>query len=163
MFFLRADLTAHWRGVYCSLIFPRTYDSQVCTYLGEMGVQWGLLTDGNKYIMYNSSSGASFEDQKFLTMQIKTTDTEDGLLLDDLADKLVALLSRKCLENDEIQGAYETHVINRHMEDALSSLLTEPFDTLASATKKEFKEERVKIDPDLKIGQKQIISYLNFM
>ena len=109
---------------------------QLCTYLGEMGVQWGLLTDGNKYIMYNSNSGISFEDQKFLTMQIKTADTEDGLSLDDLADKLVALLSRKCLENDEIQEAYESHVVNRHIGDALSSLLTEPFDTLASAIKK---------------------------
>ena len=136
---------------------------QLCTYLGEMGVQWGLLTDGNKYIMYNSSSGVSFEDQKFLTMQIKTIDTEDGLSIDELADKMIALLSRRCLENDEIQVAYEAHVINRHIEDALSSLLTEPFNTLASSIKKEFKEDRVKIDPSLKITQKQIISYLEFI
>ena len=133
---------------------------QLCSYLGEMGVQWGLLSDGNKYIMYNSKSGASFEDQKFLTMQIKTVDTEDGLSLDELADNLIALLSKECLESDEIQNFYKSHVINRHIEDALSSLLTEPFDTLASSIKKEFKEERVKVDPNLKITQKQVISYL---
>ena len=40
---------------------------QLCTYLGEMGVQWGVLTDGDKYVMYNSNSGSSFEEQKFLT------------------------------------------------------------------------------------------------
>ena len=136
---------------------------QLCTYLGEMGVQWGLLTDGNKFIMYNSNSGVSFEDKKFLTMQIKTIDTEDGLSIDELADKMIALLSKKCLENDEIQVAYESHVINRHIEDALSSLLTEPFNTLASSIKKEFKEDRVKVDPNLKITQKKIISYLEFI
>lgn len=133
---------------------------QLCTYLGEMGVQWGLLTDGNKYIMYNSSSGASFEDQRFLTMQIKTADTEDGISFEDLAEKLIALLSRRSLEKDEVQSFYESHIIDRHIEDALSSILLEPFDTLALAIKKEFKEDRVKVGPNVKITQKQIISYL---
>ncbi|MCY4645259.1 MAG: type I restriction enzyme HsdR N-terminal domain-containing protein [Bacteriovoracales bacterium] len=136
---------------------------QLCTYLGEMGVQWGLLTDGNKYIMYNSKAGVSFENQKFLTMQIKTVDTDDGLSLDELADKFIALLSRRCLENDEIQKTYESHVTHRHIDDALGSLLTTPFDTLASAIKKEFKEDRVRVDQNLKITQKQIISYLEFI
>ena len=133
---------------------------QLCTYLGEMGVQWGVLTDGNKYVMYNSKSGSSFEEQKFLTLQIKTADTEDGIPLDDLAGKFLALLSRKCLENDQIQRTYEDLVINRHIKEALDSLLTAPFKTLASAIKREFKEERVKVDSNLKITQKQIMSYL---
>lgn len=133
---------------------------QLCTYLGEMGVQWGVLTDGDKYVMYNSKSGSSFEEQKFLTLQIKTADTEDGIPLDDLAEKFLALLSRKCLENDQIQRAYEDLVINRHIKEALDSLLTTPFETLASAIKREFKQERVKVDLNLKITQKQIVSYL---
>ena len=133
---------------------------QLCTYLGEMGVQWGVLTDGDKYVMYNSKSGSNFEEQKFLTLQIKTADTEDGIPLDDLADKFLALLSRKCLESDQIQRAYEDLVINRHIKEALDSLLTAPFETLASAIKREFKEERVKVDSNLKITQKQIVSYL---
>ena len=134
---------------------------QLCTYLGETGVQWGVLTDGNKYIMYNSNSGASFEDQKFLTMQIKTMDTEDGLPQNDLADKLLALLSKQCLENDEIQKTYKYHVTNQHIENALESLLTPPFETLASAVAKEFKQERVKVDPNLRISSKEIMTYLH--
>lgn len=133
---------------------------QLCTYLGEMGVQWGVLTDGNKYIMYNSNSGVSFEEQKFLTMQIKTADTEDGVSFEELSEQFLALLSRKCLESDQIQCAYEALVVNRHIKDALDSLLTEPFDTLAAAIKKEFKEDRVKVDANLKITQKQVVSYL---
>ncbi len=118
---------------------------QLCTYLGEIGVQWGLLTDGNKYIMYNANAGASFEDQKFLTMQIKTADTDDGIPMAELASKLQSLLSRGCLEDDRIQKFYESHVIDSHIEDALLSLLSEPFDTLAAAIRKELKEERVKV------------------
>ncbi len=133
---------------------------QLCTYLGEMGVQWGVLTDGNKYVMYNSKSGSSFEEQKFLTLQIKTADTEDGISLDDLAEKFLALLSRKCLENDQIQCAYENLAIDRNIKEALDSLLTAPFETLASAIRREFKEERVKIDSNIRITQKQIVSYL---
>ena len=132
---------------------------QLCSYLGAIGVQWGVLTDGNKYIMYNANAGASFDDQKFLTMQIKTADTDDGIPTEELATKLQSLLSRKCLEDESIQKFYESHVINRHIEDALLSLLSEPFDTLASAIRKEFKEERVKVT-NIRITTAQIVNYL---
>ena len=132
---------------------------QLCSYLGEIGVQWGVLTDGNKYVMYNANAGVSFDDQKFLTMQIKTADTDDGIPMEELAIKLQSLLSRDCLEDKSIQKFYESHVIDRHIEDALLSLLSEPFDTLAAAIRKEFKEERVKTT-NVRITTKQIIDYL---
>ncbi|MFW7380139.1 MAG: type I restriction enzyme HsdR N-terminal domain-containing protein [Oligoflexus sp.] len=133
---------------------------QLCSYLGEMGVQWGVLSDGNKYVMYNSKSGVSFDDQKFLTLQIKTVDTEDGLSSEEMAEKLVALLSRNCLENDVIQKTYEDHMINGQIESAFVSLLSAPFDTLANAIRREFKEERVQATEGLRITSKQIITYL---
>lgn len=134
-------------------------EKQLCTYLGEMGVKWGVISDGNKYIMYNSKGGISFEEKKFLTMQIKTVDTEDGVSLDELVDKFEALLSRSSLSSDDIQKTYEDHITNNQIEDALNSLLSEPFDTLASAIRKEFKEERVQTS-DLRIQTKTIVSYL---
>ena len=133
---------------------------QMCSYLGTMGVQWGVLTDGNKYVMYNSNAGISFEEQKFLTRQIKNADTEDGIPSEELADELLALIGRDSLENDGIQKFYQERAIYSHIEDALESLLTEPFDTLALAIRKEFKQERVKTDQNLKINTQQIISYL---
>ena len=51
-------------------------------------------------------------------------------------------------------------MINRHIEDALNALLTEPFDTLVNAIKREFKEDRVKIG-DVKITKKEILSFLD--
>ena len=135
---------------------------QLCSYMGQIGVQWGVLTDGNKYVMYNSTAGMSYEDQKFLTLQIKTSDTEDGIPSEELADKLIALLSRDSLENDGIQKFYKEHAVNRHIEDAMWSLFSAPFDTLAHAIKREFKQERV-ANPKLRIGTQQIIAYLEAM
>ena len=97
---------------------------QLCTYLGEMGVQWGLITDGNRYVMYNSNSGTSFQDQKFTSFQIKTFDTDDGMPLIKLAEKLLGLLGREALENDEIQRVYESHVTKSQIEQAFDSLMT---------------------------------------
>lgn len=136
---------------------------QICAYMGEIGVQWGLLSDGNKYVMYNSNAGISFDDQRFITLQLKTADTEDGITSEELADKLIALLSYNSLENDGIQKFYKEYEVNRHIEDALWSLLSEPFDTLAGAIKREFKQERVKVDPRLRISTNHIIAYLEEM
>ena len=133
---------------------------QICTYLGEMGTQWGVLSDGNKYIMYNSRGGDSFQDQRFLTLQIKDVDTEDGLSADDLAEKFVALLSKNCLENDNIQKTYEEHMINGQLTDALYSLLSSPFETLVGAIHNEFKKKQVKANSNLKITKKRIVQFL---
>ncbi len=107
--------------------------------------------------------GKSFKDQKFLTLIIKDFDTEDGLFLDDLAQKLIALLSRDCLENDEIQATYEQHMVDYQIENSLYSSLSSPFDTLSNTIKNEFKEDRVKINENLKVTKKPIIEYLEDM
>ena len=133
---------------------------QLCMYLGEMGVQWGVLSDGNKYVMYNSEGGSSFEDHRFITLTIKDVDTEDGMPVEEFAEKMVALLSRDCLENNDIQTQYEDHMVDYQIEAAIQSLLSKPFDTLAAAIQKEFKEERVKTNENLRVTRKRIIDYL---
>ena len=133
---------------------------QLCNYLGELGVQWGVLSDGNRYIMYNSNSGGSYDSWKFLSLSIKDMDTDDGLPCEELAEKFIALLSRKCLENSDIQKTYEEHMINDQLENAMMSLLSDPFDTLAKAIKKEFSEKRVNVNKDLRIPLNRIVSYL---
>ena len=133
---------------------------QLCNYLGVMGTQWGLITDGNKYVMYNSNSGTSFEDKKFKTWEIKTFDTDDGVSLQNLAEQFLGLIERKCLENDEIQNTYEQYAVKSQIEDAIDSLLTKPFDTLINAIRREFKEERVIVRNGLKIKSSQIKDHL---
>lgn len=133
---------------------------QICQYMGEFGVQWGVVSDGNKYILYNSRGGDSFDDKKFLTLSVKTVDTEDGIPAADLAQKLIGLLSRQCLENEEIQHAYEDHIRNQQIQRAMASLLSRPFDTLVRTIRHEFKEDRVRANPNLRITKANIEEYL---
>jgi hypothetical protein len=138
----------------------KTIVKQICEYMSEFGVQWGVISDGNKYVLYNSRGGDSFEDKKFLTLTIKSVDTEDGIPAPELANKLIGLLSRECLENEEIQGAYEDHMRNQQIQRAMASLLSQPFDTLVRAIRREFKVERVRANPNLKITKADIDEYL---
>ena len=127
---------------------------QTCKYMVTMGAQWGVLTDGNKYIMYNSDAGHSHKEWNFLTLQIKSADTEDDI--EKLADDLIKFIGRESLESDRRQKFYKELVIDRHIENALKSLLSEPFDALTKAIRKEC----AKTDPNLRVNTQQIISYL---
>ena len=57
-----------------------------------------MLSDGNRYVLYNSLGGTSFEEQKFLTLEIKTVNTDSGFALEEFVKHLTTLLSRDCLE-----------------------------------------------------------------
>ena len=75
------------------------------------------MTDHSRHFirntpLYNSRGGTSFEDQKFLTLEIKTVDTDSGFTMEEFLKHLTTLLSRACLENVEIQQAYEEHMTN---------------------------------------------------
>lgn len=133
---------------------------QICEYMSEFGVQWGVISDGNKYVLYNSRGGDSFDDKKFLTLTVKTVDTEDGIPAPELAGKFIGLLSRECLENEEIQDAYEDHMRNQQVQRAMASLLSRPFDTLVRAIRHEFKVERVRANPSLRVTKGAIEEYL---
>ena len=138
----------------------KNHVKQLTSYLGATGVQWGVLSDGNRYVLYNSLGGTSFEEQKFLTLEIKTVNTDSGFTLEEFLKHLTTLLSRDCLENEEIQQAYEEHMINSRIRLALDSLLSTPFDTLIAAIRREFKEERVGLPDGIKVGKSHIDAYL---
>ena len=133
---------------------------QITSYLGGMGVQWGVLSDGNRYVLYNSRGGTSFDDQKFLVLDIKTVDTDSGFVMEEFVKHLVTLLSRESLENEEIQQAYETHMINAKIKVALDSLLSEPFETLVVAIRREFKEKRVGVPEGIRITKKHVQDFI---
>ena len=143
-----------------SNIGHKNHVKQLTSYLGATGVQWGVLSDGNRYVLYNSLGGKSFEEQKFLTLEVKTVDTDSGFTMDEFLKHLTSLLSRECLENEEIQQAYEEHMIHSRIKLALDSLLSTPFDTLCKAIQREFKEERVGLPEGIKISMKHIKAYV---
>ncbi|MFK7827188.1 MAG: type I restriction enzyme HsdR N-terminal domain-containing protein [Oligoflexales bacterium] len=133
---------------------------QLTRYLGSFGVQWGILTDGNKYVLYNSRGGDSFAEQKFMMLEVKKIDTDDGLNMAEFCEQISGLASKKCLENEDIQKNYEFHMRNTKIGEAFESLLTEPFDTLVKSIQREFKEDRVGQPQGYKISKQDIELYL---
>ena len=131
---------------------------QICAYLVTIGAQWGVLTDGNTYMMYNTKAGDSYEEHNFLTLQIKNADTEDDIK--KIADDLIKFIGRDSLENNERQNYYDEIVIDRHIENALKSLFTKPFDVLTGAIRTKFKLEHSNTDQILTIKKQQVTSYL---
>ena len=128
-------------------------EDQLCSYMGAEGVQWGILTDGNKYIMYNSNA-SSFEKQKFLTCQIKKDNIKK------LAENLIKFIGRDSLENNEVQKFYQKLVDSSNIANALKMLFTKPFDELTKAIRAEFKRENSKTNKTLTINKQQVASYL---
>ena len=122
---------------------------QICNYMITEGVQWGILTNGNKYIMYNSDAGHSYKEWNFLTPQI------DDDSIEKLADDLIKFIGRDSLKNDGRQKFYQELVIDKHIENVFKSF-TKSLDKIAIAIKKECG----KTDPNLRINTPQIISYL---
>ena len=175
---LVASQRNQWRHLFttsnpCKLLSPwriqtplgsnlghKNHIKQLTSYLGAMGVQWGVLSDGNRYVLYNSRGGTSFDDQKFLMLDIKTVDTDSGFAIEEFVRHLVTLLSRQSLENEEIQQAYEKHMINAKIKLALDSLLSEPFETLIAAIRREFKEERVGVPEGIRITKKHVEDFI---
>ena len=79
-----------------------------------MGVQWGVLSDGNRYVLYNSRGGTSFDDQKFLVLDIKTVDTDSGFAIEEFVRHLVTLLSRQSLGQALTAKAVTTLEVREH-------------------------------------------------
>lgn len=134
---------------------------QLCRYMGQTGVQWGVLSNGDKYVMYNSRRGTSYEDQKFLTLTISDVDTENGKSLSDLSGLFNMLLSRENLENERIQQAYQNHMQGIQIESALKSLLSPPYENISIAIQREFRCDDVNTSDDVNVKRADIRKYLN--
>ena len=133
---------------------------QLCSYMGAVGAQWGVLTDGNYYMFYNANTGKSFIEQKFLELQIKTADTDIGLPSTELADKLIEFFSFSSLANNTIQKSYEEHITNELIKKELQSLLMQPFDTLVATLKKSLDKKGITLDGK-KFNKRYILAYLD--
>lgn len=134
---------------------------QLCRYMGQSGVQWGVLSNGNKYVMYNSRRGTSYEDQKFLTLTISDVDTDNGKSLSELAGLFNMLLSRENLENQRIQQAYQNHMQGIQIESALKSLLSPPYENISTAIHREFRRDDIDTADDVNVTKGDIRKYLN--
>jgi hypothetical protein len=84
---------------------------------GQAGFEWLLLTDGNEYDIYNVQSDLALEHRAFDAFRI--SDDAMGQALD-----LFDLFSRGNILENGIESAWNHHLIDRQVKEAMEGLLT---------------------------------------
>jgi len=95
------------------------WKSQVVNYANAAGVEWCVLTDGDRYCIYNSHAPVDVEQKLFRSITISdpaqaqfTTDTLGLLSKEKLSDNLLSVL-------------WKAHFVDRNVQMALRGMLEE--------------------------------------
>lgn len=95
------------------------WKSQVVNYANAAGVEWCVLSDGDRYCIYNAHAPVDVEQKLFRSVAISNAD-EEAHTLDTLE-----LLSKPKLSDEEIIRLWRAHFVDRQVRDALEALLAE--------------------------------------
>ena len=105
--------------------------SQAVNYANAAGVRWCVLTDGDKYCIYNSHAPVAVA-QKLFRMSTISDPTQDESTLDTLG-----LLSKEALSGNLIDELWEAHFVDRSVRAALEALFGTQDARLVSWVKKQ--------------------------
>jgi predicted type IV restriction endonuclease len=89
--------------------------AQVVSYAATAGVTWCVLTNGDEYRFYNSTTPVDAEEKEFCRVRLSAN-------ADEAADVL-ALVSRGNLDRGIIDERLEVHFVDRRVKQALTEML----------------------------------------
>lgn len=98
----------------------RKFCNQLITYASAAGVEWCVLTDGDKYYVYNAHAPFDLDGKLFLTARVS-----DGSAEVKKAETL-QLLSRKEIERGAIDDLWKNYQIALKIQTALENLFRKP-------------------------------------
>jgi hypothetical protein len=99
----------------------RKWANQIMGYAGVAGVGWVVLTDGNEYRLYNSHAAVPIDEKLFRTVRVSDDPAKS-------ADTLL-LLSKKRMQENEINVLWKAHFVDRQVQAAVSELFSATPDT----------------------------------
>jgi len=100
-----------------SNLSDRKWLSQIMGYATVVGVEWCLLTDGDRYQIYNAHAPVDVEEKLFRTVSVSDTENEETTI-----DTLL-LLSKDKLAADELNELWEAFFVDCQVQGALEELL----------------------------------------
>ncbi|MGI5818752.1 MAG: hypothetical protein ACOX9R_11715 [Armatimonadota bacterium] len=100
-----------------SNLSDRKWLSQIMGYATVVGVEWCLLTDGERYHIYNAHAPVDVEEKLFRTVSISDAANEETTI-----DTLL-LLSKDKLAADELKELWEAFFVDCQVQGALEELL----------------------------------------
>jgi predicted type IV restriction endonuclease len=123
--------------------------SQAINYASNVGVNWSVLTNGNKYLFFNSNVKQDYEKKLFKEFSIeKMTDPE--------AKELYDILSRDSVVQNNIETVWQNEYYNKAILEALQNLFDKADKDLVNLVKK-------KLNPEIKIKKEDIIKLISLI
>jgi len=108
----------------------RKHGKQIMGYVGILGAEWVVLTNGDEYRIYNGTSGAmAIEERLFRTVRLTDPDSP--------AEETLALLSRARI--GDLQRIWEDERADRQVRAAIAAIFSPPHPKLVSFVKTEVK------------------------
>lgn len=95
----------------------RRWVSQIMGYATVVGVEWCLLTDGDKYHIYNAHAPVDVEEKLFRAVSLSDRETEEAAI------STLLLLSKEKLAADELKELWEACFVDCQVQRALEDLL----------------------------------------
>ncbi len=85
-------------------------------YAGVAGVGWVVLTDGDEYRLYNSHAAVPIDEKLFRSVSVTT----DPIA----AAETLQLLSKKRMQENEINVLWKAHFVDRQVQAAVRELFS---------------------------------------
>jgi len=94
----------------------RKWANQIMGYAGVAGVGWVVLTDGDEYRLYNSHAAVPIDEKLFRTVRISVDPMG--------AAHTLQLLSKKRMQENEINVLWKSHFVDRQVQAAVRELFS---------------------------------------
>jgi len=95
----------------------RKWIAQVLGYATVAGVEWCVLTDGDRYRFFNATAAVDAEEKLFREARISEDDPNETA-------GTLSLISRRNLEDKQLDVLWENHFSDRRVKIALQAILT---------------------------------------
>lgn len=120
-------------------VSERKWVSQVVKNAAVAGVQWCVVTNGDEYRIYNALAKVDVDEKLFRSCRISESSKAATTV------ETLELLSRPSMVARKLDGLWESHFVDRRVEDALQRLLEDRDKKLASLVRS--------LTPDLTLPQ----------
>ena len=95
----------------------RKWVAQILGYATVAGVTWCVLSDGDRYLLYNATAPVDADGKLFLTVSLSGDDIEATV-------DTLSLLARSNLDGNLLADYWQAHFIDRGVKDALSAMIS---------------------------------------
>jgi len=120
--------------------------SQAMNYASNVGIKWSILTNGNRYLFFNSNAQEDYENKLFKEFHIEKMNDSDAL-------EFYNILSKESISRGNIENIWKHEYYTKTILDIIQNLFNESDMGLVNLIKK-------KSNPEMKMKKEDIITVI---